>query len=734
MEGENYLLPVDARLSEEIDLDFEALELRAVLRQMRGRANLVFLDACRDNPLAQDLARSMGADRSATIGRGLGRVDAGSGTLIAYATEPGNTAADGTGRNSPFTAALLRHIAVPGRSVNDMLTAVSGDVAAATDNGQQPWTHSSLRAPFYFAQAVPEPEPAAGGVSPASPPTVAAAPFDRLTAEQLAAERLAAEQELLFWETVKDSANAANVQAYLDRWPNGQYAVLARNLLEQLAETAGGVAPPRDMPARPAAAPVPQPDPEGAEAALGLWRSDRRAIQAGLASLGFDPGPADGLFGGRTRAALSAWQAAKGEAATGWLTAAEAGVLKAAGEEALLVLAEREREERAARAEAEAERQARAAAERRAREEAERAARAEAEAERQRRAAEERRAREEAERAARAEAEAERRRRAAAERRAREEAEREARARAEAERRARAAAERRARERAEAERERDLARKWPAGKVFRDCDGCPVMVVVPAGSFTMGSPVSEKGRGDDEGPQRRVTFSRLFAVGKFEVSFAEWDACVAAGGCNGYRPDDEGWGRDRHPVINVSWNDAQAYVGWLSRKTGQKYRLLSESEWEYAARAGTRSSRYWGDGTSDQCAHANGVDWAHHRQYSSEGDRVHGRPYSTRPMARCEDGYVHASRVGSFSANGFGLHDMSGNVWEFVEDCWHDSYARAPSDGGAWTTGGDCSLRVLRGGSWNDGPRALRSANRTGSRSGIRSGDRGFRVARPLVP
>ena len=222
VEGENFLLPVDARLSEEIDLDFEALELRAVLRQMRGRANLVFLDACRDNPLAQDLARSMGADRSAAIGRGLGRVDAGSGTLIAYATQPGNTAADGTGRNSPFTTALLRHIAAPGRSVNDLLTAVSGDVAAATDNRQQPWTHSSLRAPFYFAQAEAETEPAADGAAPAAPPAGAGGPSDRLTAEQLAAERV-------FWESVKDSGDPEDLEAYRERYPGGTYAALAAN-------------------------------------------------------------------------------------------------------------------------------------------------------------------------------------------------------------------------------------------------------------------------------------------------------------------------------------------------------------------------------------------------------------------------------------------------------------------------------------------------------------------------
>ena len=174
MEGENFLLPVDARLNEELDLDFEALELRAFLRQMRGRANLVFLDACRDNPLAQDLARSMGAEplrRDRTRPRAGGRRQRHADRLRHPAGQ--YVAADGTGRNSPFTAALLRHIAVPGRSVNDLLTAVTGDVAAATDNRQQPWTHSSLRARRSTSRRPrpsPVPLPAAPGARPASPP------------------------------------------------------------------------------------------------------------------------------------------------------------------------------------------------------------------------------------------------------------------------------------------------------------------------------------------------------------------------------------------------------------------------------------------------------------------------------------------------------------------------------------------------------------------------------------
>ena len=234
------------------------------------------------------------------------------------------------------------------------------------------------------------------------------------------------------------------------------------------------------------------------------------------------------------------------------------------------------------------------------------------------------------------------------------------------------------------------------------------MVVVSAGSFTMGSHASEEGRDDDEGPQHRVRIPRPFAVGKYEVTFGEWDACVGGGGCNGYLPGDVGWGRGRRPAIDVSWDDAQAYVGWLSRKTGKQYRLLSESEWEYAARAGTQTRYHWGDSVGRNRANCDGCG------------------------SRWDD--ERTAPVGSFSANGFGLHDMAGNVWEWVEDCWHASYSGAPSDGSAWTTGGNCSGRVLRGGSWYSKPGLLRSAVRGGSSTGDRYDGSGFRVSRTLTP
>ncbi len=241
-------------------------------------------------------------------------------------------------------------------------------------------------------------------------------------------------------------------------------------------------------------------------------------------------------------------------------------------------------------------------------------------------------------------------------------------------------------------------RERTPGRQFRDCPECPEMVVAPEGSFLMGSTSGD----DDERPVHEVTIARPFAVGVYEVTFAEWDACVSDGGCGGYRPSDTSWGRGVRPVINVSWEDAQGYVRWLSRKTGEAYRLLSESEWEYVARAGTTGPYHFGSSLSSS-------------QANYGGDRR-----STVP-------------VGSYPANAFGLHDVHGNVWEWVEDCWNDSYNGAPSNGSAWTSG-DCSRRVLRGGSWFSGPGALVSTTRIGSTTGDRIHYYGFRVARTLTP
>ena len=237
----------------------------------------------------------------------------------------------------------------------------------------------------------------------------------------------------------------------------------------------------------------------------------------------------------------------------------------------------------------------------------------------------------------------------------------------------------------------------------------PAMVVLPAGRFRMGC-LSDDECFSDEKPVREVAIAS-FALSKHEVTFAQWDACVSGGGCGGHRPEDLGWGRADRPVVNVSWEDAQSYVSWLSRQTGEEYRLPTEAEWEYAARAGTTTKYSWGNEI--------GVN------------RANCRP--TEEYGTCGDRFEYTAPVGSFAANPWGLYDMHGNVWEWVQDCWNGSYADAPADGSAWLSG-DCSVRVVRGGSCLINPRNLRAANRNWLTTGNRISISGFRVARTLTP
>ncbi len=264
---------------------------------------------------------------------------------------------------------------------------------------------------------------------------------------------------------------------------------------------------------------------------------------------------------------------------------------------------------------------------------------------------------------------------------------------------------------------------------FRDCPKCPEMLLVPASSYRVGSR-----RDDDEGRPREVTFRAPFALGAHEVTVAEFGRFVdetgysAGSSCRTYEGGRQkertgrgwrnpGFGQSgEHPAACVNWNDAQAYAAWLSRKTGERYRLPSESEWEHAAHAG----KYLGeDGESGQCRHANSAD-------ASAAER-----YSGLTVASCRDGHVHTAPVGSLVANSWGLHDMLGNVWEWTQDCWNGRSQGAPSDGSAWESG-NCAERVLRGGSWLDLPSDLRAGLRIGIASGDRSDSVGFRLARAL--
>lgn len=554
---ETHLLPVDADFANEFEARRRTIGLTELLGTLEGRARIVlaFVDACRDNPLAERLqanARSEG--RSVQVSRGLARIDIGStDTLVVYATTPGRTAADGAGRNSPFTAAFLAHVATEGTEVETMLKRVSARVLELTGNKQEPERLSRLKQEFYFKRGPAGAAPAAA--APFDPNAMAAADFDRATAIGTV--------EAWDW--------------FLSRHPIGGYTALARQAREKLAS---------------AAAPSPSPSSPGAPTQM-----------AGTFPMARPSGPVS--CADRARLVSASARSARP------LSAEEAGCLQ-------------------------------------------------------------------------------------------------------------------------------------PKDVFKECDGCPEMVVVPAGSFTMGSPGDEVDRDTDEGPQRTVTFSRPLAVAKYPVTVDQFRAFVTATAhavgnkCwvvesgRSFERSGVSWSEPRfqqtgsHPVTCVDWNDAKTFAEWLSKVTGQPYRLLSEAEWEYSARGRTETGKYpmffFGDDQLSMCRHGNGADLTAKRSIDGA---------TNWQIFNCDDGYSYTSPVGSFRENAFGLSDVHGNVWQWVEDCYTPNYRGASTDGSA-ATSKKCSRRTARGGSWFNFPGYLRSANRQWFAPDNRTHVLGFRVARSL--
>jgi formylglycine-generating enzyme required for sulfatase activity len=525
--GANYLIPVDATLERDIDVEDETISLDRVSQLIAParRLRLIILDACRDNPFAPGMKRTM-ASRS--IGRGLGRIEVLTpDTMIAFAARAGSTAGDGSGPNSPYTAALLAHLATPGLDVRLALGRVRDDVVAATAGKQEPFVYGSLGG----AEVALRP----GTGTPSGPaPAAATDPAERA------------------WSEVRGSTSMPVLEEFVRRFGDSFYATLARSRIAELKVAT--VAPPAALPA-PSALPAPC-----GSAATAVSLSGRSAQP---------------------------------------LTRAEECALK------------------------------------------------------------------------------------------------------------------------------------PKDS-FRECDGCPEMVVVPAGQFTMGSPAGEKDRDADEWPQHAVTIARPFAVGKFTVTVDQFAAFVADTGhdtgtkCKSFENgnghinrDGRTWRRPglaqtgSHPVVCVNWNDAKSYADWLSRKTGQAYRLLSEAEREYVTRAGTTTPFWWGGSISTQ-------------QANYDGNYTYGGGPKGRYRKQTEP-------VDSFAPNPWGLHQVHGNVLEWTLDCWHENYSGAPADGSAWAPG-DCLSRVLRGGSWFNTPNYLRSASRDSDPASVRSGNVGFRLVRTMTP
>lgn len=545
--GKNYLVSVDARLKNEFLIPSETIELESIIGVMESKVptNLVFLDACRNNPLADDLRRNLVAmNRSASLGRGLARIEpTRRDTLIAFAAAPGQVAADGDGRNSPFTSALLKYLPQPNLEISVMLKLVAAQVGQLTHDTQRPQQMSDMTRTFYFANGsgVAAAKPEASDAGPSAPVSVAK------RSPPVADDR---DVEIAYWNSVQAANDCEAVRAYRQKFPNGIFMSLAAvaeqrlcqpqqrhvTLLEASPDTNSEAAkspaavsgPPKAQPALPPAPSLNQTTP--APPAPSVLAPPAAPAQPSQQTVFVNPG-------------LAPPQAAPG-----------------------------------------------------------------------------------------------------------------------------------------------------AERAFRDCEHCPEMVRLPGGTFEMGSK-------DDptESPVHRVSV-KPFAIGRYPVKIGEWKACVAAGACR-YSPK----GGDDLPVYNISWDDAQEYVAWLSRTTGKTYRLPTEAEWEYAARAGTTSRYWWGDHVVPGKAACKGC-----------GSAFSG----SAPM-----------KAGLFGPNGFGLFDMTGSIDQWVSDCWNRNYVGAPGDGSSWQKP-NCRQHVLRGGSWQNDASYSRTSSRDSYDTDVRYPTHGLRVVR----
>jgi formylglycine-generating enzyme required for sulfatase activity len=583
--GQNYLLPVDADIRTEADVRWETLNAGKLLDKMataENGVNLVILDACRDNPFSRSFR---------SLSRGLADMNPAQGTLVFYATQPRNTAADGDGGNGTFTKHLLRVMDKPGVEVKSAFHQVAMAVNEETKAAQTPWTEGMILGLFYFIPPQQGPD----------------------------------QPELLLWQSMQGCGTAACYQAYLDAYPKGRFTAGAQALIAKLRPS------PPVLPKL-----SPKPDPMAAlNQQLTLCRRhlDANRLTTGTGGTALDcyqdilkqqPGNTQALDGlDAISAKYLGWAESnlkrkRYQKAAGYLAKAEAILPESPR---LAALQERLQAAQMPVGAASAAQPAAITSKPKT-------------------------------------------------------------------------------------TTQPAASKIQPGRSWREPVTGMEFVGIPKGCFKMGS-----NNGDsDEKPVHEVCLD-AFGIGKYEVTFDEWDACVRDGGCT-HKPGDGGWGRGKRPVIAVSWKHAQEYVKWMSRKTGERYRLPSEAEWEYAARAGTQTKYWWGD-QPPVCRKGarNGAKFDDNKVCNNTGTEA----------------------IGSYTASPWGLYDVHGNVWEWTEDCWNGSYKNAPTDGSAWQQG-RCEQRVLRGGSWGSFPRFLRSAVRLWIDPGIRDYLVGFRVARALTP
>ena len=601
----NYLVSVNAKLANEFLIPSETIDLEAIVRLMEAKAptNLVFLDACRNNPLTENLKRNLAAmRRSASLGRGLARIEpTGRNTLIAFSAAPGQEAADGSERNSPFTAALLKYLPQPGLEVSVMLKEVAADVRRDTRNTQRPQQLSDMTQTFYFVKQEPPkvvaaPPPAPEPVRP--PPPAAPSAQDRAL-------------EVAFWNAAQSTQDCDSIRAYLQTFPNGVFVSLARLSERRLCKPAEAAPPAATAPKNPqvaAAPPAAAPPPRTAEPA-------RPAAPAGPETARLDP------------------PAARPAPPPAEVAPARPPVTAPAPSPPRAEPTPRVEPAPAPAAKVEPPPPARPATPPPAATPP-------------------------------------------------------------------AAIPQPAPPAAPPPQQQAAVIRPPSlpdpatrpNQSFRDCEQCPSMITLAGGSFSMGS-------NDDrsEKPVRQVTVPS-FALARFPVTVAEWKQCVAAKACS-YEVS----GEDELPVHNVSWNDAQQYIKWLSDLTGESYRLPTEAEWEYAARADSSTKFWWGNAFVVGKANCKGC----------------GDPYDANKPAK----------VLAFAPNPFGLYGMTGGVAQWVQDCWFKDYTGAPNNAAA-RDAPNCAKRVLRGGSWKNDQSYMRVSSRDNYDTGVRYVTNGFRVAR----
>ena len=741
--GENYLLPVDARLARERDLLYEALPLKLLLDEVAqaGKLGLVLLDACRDNPLAERLRDALGPLHVNQIGRGLARVEVlPSDTLVAFSTKPGDVAVDGSGEHSPYTAALLQHIEEPGLELGLLLRKVRDTVLAITANRQEPRDYSALGAePFYFKERRPNRRPEQPALAPlrvsddAGPTPLGIAPPHDPDEDPLSIQVAGlpergvvalGERALILGDvlTVDDLPRTTYTPIvgvtgrvgsfdFLVKDGRGGVAVgrvpitvESSNRPPVIGTAAVGALPPIPLSITPPSDPDGDPLTVTVDAVprLGTIRSGTRTLRPGdqitpqeLVGLVLVPAAegAQGSFaftvadsrGASVRSAivvptiiLPPAQAGGPEPERQDMPAALLSQASPPTPEAKPPEAAPGRSFVATRQAYETIRPSNIRAGPSA----------------------------ETEQVTTVDTGATLYLIGKAEGRDWLQVETndglEGYIYAQLVRpKAEPAATRTDRQGARAPQAQPAAATVAAASApgLKECAHCPEMVMIRPGRFRMGS---ERGHWSER-PVRWVNVGKPFALGKYEVTVGEWQVCVDAGGCR-TRPDMRGVSDDS-PVHNLSWEDAQAYAAWLREHTGKPYRLPSEAEWEYAARAGTTTAFWWGDDPGS--GHANCNDCGGAWSFQTPAD------------------------VGAFPPSPFGLHGMHGGVMEWVEDCWAENYEGAPSDSAA-RIAANCAERVLRGGSWRDDASYATASSRLGYDAGVRYETNGLRIARDL--